>query len=195
MRLFVGLEIPDEIRARMRDYVERLKSRGAQAKWTNPEGWHITLKFIGWTKREAEIREALKRISVPRLEIAFRDVGFFTPRQPCVFYVRAHAPETLGDLAKQIDAALVPIGVEAEKKPYSPHLTFARSGSGNPHGTNGDKRQPTMDSLRRLVESSADLQSPQFGTMTANEFILYLSELSPSRGAKYTAVQRYPLGR
>jgi 2'-5' RNA ligase len=192
MRLFVGLDIPDEIRARMRDYVERLKSRGAQAKWTNPEGWHITLKFIGWTKRESEIRDALKRVTVPPFEIAFRDVGFFAPRQPRVFYVRVHAPETLAELAKNIEAALVPVGVEAEKKPYSPHLTLVRSGSGNPHGAKADKRQSTMDSLRRLVESSADLQSPQFGTMTANEFILYLSELSP-RGAKYTQLGRYPL--
>lgn len=192
MRLFVGLDIPDEIRARMREYLERLKSRGAQAKWTNPEGWHITLKFIGWTKREADIREALKQIGVPPFEIAFRDVGFFTPRQPRVFYVRVHAPETLTALAKSIDSTLVPLGIESEKKSYSPHLTLARSGSGNPHGTRGDRTLSTMDPLRRLVESSADLQSPQFGTMTANEFILYLSELSP-KGAKYTKLGRYPL--
>jgi 2'-5' RNA ligase len=192
MRLFVGLDIPDEIRGRMREYVERLKARGATAKWTNPEGWHITLKFIGWTKRERDIRETLKQISVPPFQITFSEIGFFTPRQPRVFYVGVHAPHTLVELANKIDSALIPLGIEAEKKPYSPHLTLARSGSGNPHGRKGDNGQPMMDYLRRIVESTPELQNPQFGTMSANEFILYLSELSP-KGAKYTALQRYSL--
>ena len=50
-----------------------------------------------------------------------------------------------------------------------------------------------MKSLAQLIERTPELQHPDFGTMTANEFILYLSELSP-KGARYTALQRFPLG-
>src|SRR3569832_230372 len=135
MRLFVGLDIPEDIRERMRAYVDDLKRRGAQAKWTNPDGGHITLKFIGWTKRDAEIRAALKQISVPSFQIGFRDVGFFTPKQPRIFYAGIEASPVLAELAGKIDQALVKCGVEPEKRPYSPHLTFARTGSGRPHGT------------------------------------------------------------
>ena len=192
MRLFVGLDIPDEIRGRMRAYVDDLKRRGAEAKWTNPDGWHITLKFIGWTERDAEIREALKKISGKPFEIAFRDVGFFTPKQPRIFYAGIEAPPTLAELAGKVDQALVKCGVEAEKRPYSPHLTFARTGSGRPQGIKSDRDVPTMKSLQQLVERTPELRHPEFGTMTANEFILYLSELSP-RGAKYTKLEKYPL--
>lgn len=194
MRLFVGLNIPEDIRARMRAYVESLKTQGAQAKWTNPEGWHITLKFIGNTKRDAEIRETLRAIKASRFDINFRGVGFFTPRQPRIFYAGIEAPPALAELAAQIDRALLPCGVAAEEKRYSPHLTLARTSSGNPHMAKGDRSRPTMDSLKRMVEMTPELQNPEFGTMTANEFILYLSELSP-KGARYTALQRYPFGR
>jgi RNA 2',3'-cyclic 3'-phosphodiesterase len=194
MRLFVGIDIPDDIRESMRAYVDDLKRRGVSAKWTNPDGWHITLKFIGWTKREAEIREALKSVSVPAFQIQFRNVGFFTQKQPRIFYAGIEAPSALAELAGRIDQALVKCGVEAEKRPYQPHLTFARSGSGRPHEASGDQKTPTMKSLQQLVDRTPELQHPGFGTMTANEFVLFLSELSP-KGAKYTALQRFPLSR
>jgi 2'-5' RNA ligase len=192
MRLFVGLDIADHIRERMRAYVDELKRRGAQGRWTNPDGWHITLKFIGWTKREPEIREALKSISVAPFEISFQDVGFFTPKKPRVFYAGIDAPVALQELAAKIDRGLVPYGVEVEEKVYSPHLTLARFGSGRPQGSPSDRHEPAMFSLKQLIDTHPELQNPQFGTMTANEFVLYLSELSP-KGARYTALQRFPL--
>jgi 2'-5' RNA ligase len=192
MRLFAGLDIPNEIRRRMWAYVEDLKRGGAEAKWTNPEGWHITLKFIGWTKREAEIREALKKVSAAPFDVGFRDVGFFTPRQPRIFYAGIEAPPALSELAGKIDQALVSCSVETEKRPYSPHLTFARTGSGRPQGMKSDRDVPAMKSLQQLIQRMPELQHPEFGTMTANEFVLFLSELSP-KGAKYTALQRFPL--
>lgn len=192
MRLFVGLDIPEDIRQRAREYVDALKRRGATAKWTNPDGWHITLKFIGWTKRESDIREALKKVAASPFEINFKDVEFFTPRKPRIFYAGVHASEALPELAKKINTALVPCGVEAEEKTYSPHLTLARFGSGRPQGAKGDRTAPVMLSLKQLVEHAPELQHPQFGTMTAKEFVLYLSELSP-KGARYTRLQRFPL--
>ena len=192
MRLFVGLDIPEDIRERMRAYVDDLKRRGAHAKWTNPDGWHITLKFIGWKKRDAEIREALKQISAAQFQVTFREVGFFTAKQPRIFFAGIEAPPALAELAGKIDQALVSGGVDAEKRPYSPHLTLARTGSGRPQPTSDDQKSPTMKSLQQLVERAPELQHPDFGTMTANEFVLYLSELSP-KGAKYTKLDKYPL--
>jgi 2'-5' RNA ligase len=192
MRLFVGLDIPGEIRDRMRAYVDDLRRRGVQAKWTNPDGWHITLKFVGWTKREPEIRGALKKISGKPFEMSFHDVGFFTPKKPRVFYAGIEAPVALQELAAKIDRALVPYGIESEEKDYSPHLTLARFGSGRPQGAKSDRHEPAMFSLKQLIDAHPELQNPQFGTMTANEFVLYLSELSP-KGAKYTKLEKYPL--
>jgi 2'-5' RNA ligase len=43
--------------------------------------------------------------------------------------------------------------------------------------------------LEKRLAAMGDLD---FGTMTAREFILYQSQLSP-KGSKYTKLQRFPL--
>ena len=53
----------------------------------------------------------------------------------------------------------------------------------------GDRPSPP---LRRLGEKLEGKPAPDFGTMTAREFFLYQSKLSPG-AAKYTKIVRFPL--
>jgi 2'-5' RNA ligase len=46
--------------------------------------------------------------------------------------------------------------------------------------------------LQQLRVKLETLGPPEFGTMTAHEFYLYESKLSPA-GARYTKLSRYPL--
>ena len=75
--------------------------------------------------------------------------------------------------------------------PSTPHLTLARGGgrSGSPLRQKGDG--PNR-SFQRLQEKLAALTSPEFGTMTAREFFLYQSQLSP-RGSRYTKLAGFRL--
>jgi 2'-5' RNA ligase len=43
-----------------------------------------------------------------------------------------------------------------------------------------------------LQKRLAAIKEPNFGTMTAREFILYQSQLSPA-GSKYTRLETFPL--
>ena len=64
MRLFVALEVTEEVRERIREVMPDLRKHCPGARWVRPEGIHITLKFIGQVeaaKAEA-IREALRMI-------------------------------------------------------------------------------------------------------------------------------------
>ncbi len=47
MRLFVALDIPQEVRTRMSAFAERIRPLCPGARWARVEGLHITLKFIG----------------------------------------------------------------------------------------------------------------------------------------------------
>ncbi|MGH9637376.1 MAG: 2'-5' RNA ligase family protein, partial [Candidatus Angelobacter sp.] len=47
MRLFIALDIPAEIRARLTEYMERARALAPEARWARVEGLHVTLKFIG----------------------------------------------------------------------------------------------------------------------------------------------------
>ena len=52
MRLFVALDIPEEVRAALGALVAKLRPACRNARWLRIEGLHVTLKFIGETSAE-----------------------------------------------------------------------------------------------------------------------------------------------
>jgi RNA 2',3'-cyclic 3'-phosphodiesterase len=185
VRIFIALDIPGEICARMIDYTERALALAPEARWARPEGLHVTLKFIGEVSeaRVEQIKEALATVKTAPFEVTFEKVGFFpTAKSPRVFWIGVESGEALSTLADLIDDATHSVGIPREERAYSPHLTLARSGSGP-----GAQQQ-----LKPLATLLHDHAPPQFGTMTAREFFLYLSQ--PQRGgSKYTKLQRFEL--
>ena len=179
MRIFIALDIPAEIRARLTEYMERARSYAPEARWARVEGLHVTLKFVGHVsdERVEQIKAALASIKTAPFVVRFEGVGFFpNPKAARVFWAGVDGGNELPQLASAIDAALEKLGVERETKPYHPHLTLART-SARP--------------LRELQPLLAD-SPPQFGTMTAREFFLYQSQ--PQRGgSKYTKLKRFGL--
>src|SRR5436190_14125914 len=51
MRLFIAVELPDEIKETVREILQALSSalrrEKAEIKWVKPEQFHLTLKFLG----------------------------------------------------------------------------------------------------------------------------------------------------
>jgi 2'-5' RNA ligase len=186
------MAISDEVRANLRGYQERLEQSAKQDKWVKAESLHVTLKFIGETQKLLEIERELFSIKASPVEMAFREVGFFTPQKPRVFWAGVHAGPELESLATDIEEKLFRIGIPREPhtyQGYQPHITLARVGSGRPQGSPRDRNKVTMKVLQDLV---AKQPVPDFGTMTAEEFILFRSETLPG-GSRYTPLKRFPL--
>lgn len=192
MRLFVGIPVSEEIRGNISDYMGELEGWAPGTKWVRPESLHVTLKFIGNTEKLEEIRTALATVKASAFSLRFHGTGFFTPRSPRVFWVGIEAGPELATLAKGVEEALVPLGIEREARPYAPHLTLARTGSGRPQGARGDRSKPKMYALKQRLEQAPALAQMDFGTMQATEFVLYQSETRPE-GARYTKLARFPL--
>jgi RNA 2',3'-cyclic 3'-phosphodiesterase len=192
MRLFVALDIDADIRTRIADFRDQMRPLAPDVRWVGLETFHVTLQFLGETNTPAEIQRALRLVKGPPITLTFRDAGFFpTPKSPRVFWVGIEADEHLQDVVKSIAAALQPLGFERDKGPFKAHLTLARAGSGRPSAIRGERPAPGFHQVRARVEA---LPPPEFGTMTAREFYLYESKLSPA-GAQYTRLSRYPLER
>ncbi len=190
MRLFVALDIDPEIRRRIEEFRNRMRPYAPDVRWVGPETFHVTLQFLGETNKVDEIRSALQEVRSTAVPFSFGGTGFFpNARSPRVFWVGIESDDHLQDLAKAIGAALKPLGFEGDTGPYKPHLTLARSGSGRPRPVRGENSAPGLRALGVTLEGMA---APEFGNMTAREFCLYDSKLSPS-GAKYTKLNRYPL--
>ncbi len=192
MRLFVALDIPGEIRTKIRTFVDGVRGFAPDVRWVSPESLHLTLKFIGEQPDDklGVIKDALAAVKAEGMDVAFRGTGFFpTASSARVFWIGIEADALLANLAAAVDKSLEPLGIEREQRAFSPHLTLARSGSGRPQRGKGDRPNRLFSVLRDRL---AQMPPPDFGTMTAREFFLYLSKLSP-KGAHYTKLERFAL--
>lgn len=179
MRIFIALDIPAEVRARIAEYAGRARALAPEARWARLEGLHVTLKFVGQSSDEMaeRMKRALAAIKAGPFQVKFEGVGFFpNPKGARVFWAGVDGGEALPRLAASVDAALEKLGIAREEKAYHPHLTLARAG---PHP------------LREL-QPLLDKGPARFGTMTAREFFMYHSQ--PQRGgSKYTKLERFGL--
>jgi 2'-5' RNA ligase len=182
MRLFVALDLPPAVLGNLERLLAALR-RSARIAWSPPANLHITTKFIGWwpDERLEDVKAALSGIPPrPEIEVRVQELGFFpNPRSPRVFWCGIQA-SGLAELAADTDRATAAIGIEPEKRPFSPHLTLARI-------------KERID-MRPLEAAVASLPSLDFGGFSARSFFLYRSEPRPS-GSVYTKLAEFPLSR
>jgi 2'-5' RNA ligase len=182
MRLFTGLDLPAHVSASLENLLETLRPM-ARVRWSPVDNLHITTKFIGdWPPdRLREMRSALARVAGREpIPVAVRGLGWKpTPRNPRLFWAGVEAP-LLGDLAHDIDNALLNLDVAPEHRPYNPHLTLARIGKPVP--------------LEAVLKRIAGLPSTNFGSFEADRFYLYDSKPGP-RGSVYTKLAEFPFAR
>jgi 2'-5' RNA ligase len=192
MRIFVGLDIDNEIRERIARFIAEMRLLAPDVRWVAPESLHVTLKFIGEKPDTVakQVEESLASISGSSIVLSFRGCGFFpTAKSARVFWVGIEADAGLAKLAAKVEDALVGIGIPKEARAFSPHLTLARAGSGAPGRRKNDKSNKLF---ARLQQRLLEIPAPEFGTMSAREFFLYRSQLS-SQGSRYTKIARFGL--
>lgn len=185
MRLFTGLDLPPEVVGRLTDLLERLRP-AARIAWSPPQNLHITTKFIGeWPEeRLEELRSALAAVAeapaARPMTVHVGGVGFYpNARSPRVFWCGVEAPG-LTELATKTDAVTARLGVESEKRAYSPHLTLARI-----------REKADLHKLHEHIEA---LGAADMGRFEARLFFLYRSQLRPT-GSLYTKLAEFPLGK
>lgn len=194
MRLFIALDLDDSIRKRIARFMEGVRNFAPEARWVKEESLHVTLKFIGEQPDEKaeHIKSALNTIAASPPQIHFCGYGFFpTPKSARVFWIGMESGPELAALAATIDEKTSALGIPKEDRNFSPHLTLARA-SGSSGSPRRQKRDRPDNTFAGLQEKLTKLAVPDFGTMTAREFFLYQSHLSP-KGSTYTKLDRFGL--
>jgi 2'-5' RNA ligase len=196
VRVFVALDIPEEVRAAIGALVEKLRPTSDNilagskrsphpARWVRIEGMHVTLKFIGEVPPEKiePVKASLSQIHFPNFPLKFRGVGFFpNERRPRVLWAGIEAGEELGALAAAVETSLEPLGIAKEQRNFSPHLTLARFDTA--------RHKPSASAFDHLHEAISKSGPLEFGSSTASEFHLYQSILK-RRGAEYTRLATF----
>jgi 2'-5' RNA ligase len=185
VRLFVALEIPSAVRDRFAALIHelralQLKSSAKKPRWVRPENLHVTLKFIGHIElvKLDPIRATLANVrSEAPADLQFRGLGFFpNAKRPRVLWAGTATSPNLAAIAGDVDASLAELGIPAEERAFTPHLTLARC---EPSGISA--------ALSAAVERDS---ARDFGELRTNQFHLIESKLKPS-GAEYTTLQSF----
>ncbi|MHB8874093.1 MAG: RNA 2',3'-cyclic phosphodiesterase [Myxococcaceae bacterium] len=186
MRLFVAIELGDEIRARATEEIQRLAKRAPDVKWVRPEAMHLTLAFLGEVEEEKlpALEAAIETVAARHRPVSLAVSGggtFGGSKHPRVLWSALSGDlDELAQIQADLAAALVPLGYTPELRDFQPHLTFARA------------RNPRGDAA--LADCAQALQSTRLGEVTVRELVLFQSQLSP-KGARYTALLRAALSR
>jgi RNA 2',3'-cyclic 3'-phosphodiesterase len=176
MRLFVALDLPDDLRRRLACLCAGLPG----ARWVAPENLHLTLRFIGEVDGGAaeDIDAALSGIRMPCFPLTLAGVGEFSDgRRLRSVWVGVEANEMLARLQAKVEQALQRAGLAPEQRKFKPHVTLARFKS-HPGGK-----------LQDYFTEGALFRSDPFEVTAVT---LYSSHLSHD-GAIYTPEAVYPL--
>jgi RNA 2',3'-cyclic 3'-phosphodiesterase len=132
LRLFVAFDVSpaaiDAVDRAVRPWKEELP----RARWVPMENWHVTLKFLGqtWPRLEAPVRERVGEAARGSRPVATRLTGLGSfPSSSRGRVLWAGIDDDAGDLARiaaSLDELLLP-DFGPERRPFSPHLTIARS--------------------------------------------------------------------
>src|SRR5688500_13347753 len=79
MRIFIAIEVPEEIRRKLGELQRDLRPTTTSARWVAPDSIHLTLKFLGEIAeaRLDDIDQALSGLTWLPFQVSVAGVGFF----------------------------------------------------------------------------------------------------------------------
>jgi 2'-5' RNA ligase len=183
IRSFIAIELPNELKLGLTQLETQLKSdKQPWVKWVNPEGIHLTLKFLGniAVDRTGEITKAMEEavhgISPFRLEV--KGLGVFPNlRRVQVAWVGISGEiDKLSQLQKRIETNLTPLGFAPESRAFTPHLTLARL-----------RDRASLDERQRFGQLIANTKFEVAYTIEVDAISLMRSQLT-REGAIYSRI-------
>lgn len=130
-RLFVAVEIPEDVKAHVSAQIAPLKEKFA-LQWSPPRNWHLTLAFLG-DAEPAVVAEALRTTSPNGpFDLELNGWGCFPKAASArVFWAGISENEGLAALVAEVRQACRPVAPAMDFKPFKAHITLARSKFGS----------------------------------------------------------------
>jgi RNA 2',3'-cyclic 3'-phosphodiesterase len=183
MRIFTGIKLTDEVRAKILEQVQPFKKAGASIHWTESGNIHLTLKFIGEVDEAMAARVAgtlaAAKIAVTPFRLRFTGFGKFSHGEDLkIFWAGVEDDPCLLSLFNGIEEALLPLGIARDARPFHPHLTLGRN-----------KARVDFAALFAMLAEKQDLF---LGECPVAGFQLFSSRLTPA-GPVYTELKEIAL--
>ena len=128
VRAFIALELPGEIRDRLKEAQEMLRSCPARLTFVEPGLIHITLKFLGEVEEKdlPRLTDTLKGVSFRPFPVTVGAVTVNNVKRPRTVWCTVSDGGEGKKLFRQVEEVLVPLGFERESREFTSHATLAR---------------------------------------------------------------------
>ena len=180
-RVFIALDLSDDVRAALRRELRRLGSALPGVRGEDPANLHLTLAFLGELDDDALVATITLADEVASqtatFHLALGGLGFFgPPTAPRVIWAGvAGETRSLFALQRRLADTLAERGFPREQRPYSPHLTLARL------------KRPLDEGAYQRLRAVLDAPTRQRARWQVDDLRVMRSERTPE-GSRYTAL-------
>ena len=174
IRLFTALAVPPELRAQLAS----LPRKGLDAKWSCPDDFHITIRFLGDLEPERlpEIETALARVRRAPFGVEVQGLDAFENKHQTILHAKVQSVRKMEALCADITDELAPLGFDFGVRAFVPHITLAR-----------------LKGARGLDDYMARHGRSVTARWQVMEFHLMLSAAPDAAGRRYTVLRTCPL--
>ena len=188
MRLFFAIQVPDDLIESLMQAQEALRALVGDdgVRWTRPEQFHYTLKFLGElnaTRAEtAVVAAGVVRERHKPFTLTLGGLGAFpSDQRPSTLWVGASdGASQLAALAEDLDQQQMNAGFKRETRSVKAHLTMGRIKT-----YRGEEA-----AARALRKIGGDPRWSDLGTFTVDRFVLMRSVLRPE-GSEYVVADEF----
>ena len=125
MRLFIAIQLNEEIRSALTDVQQHLTRRGVRGNYTSAENLHLTLAFIGEYPDPDAVLDAMDTVSFTPFSLKTDGFGSFGD----LWWIGLSKSEALETAVRRVRHALSDAGIPFDRKRFSPHITVIRKAS------------------------------------------------------------------
>ena len=180
IRAFIALHISEQARQTLdRTIRELADTTGRQVRWVDPQGIHLTLKFLGDipSSQVSELLESVEESCRDHhpFQLGLSGLGMFPNwERPRVLWAGVGGDlDALSNLQESVDATMTGAGFQRERRPFRAHLTIGRVRDG-----------ATLKQRRAISEAVSSTTLPPVAHWQASTVHLVRSTLTP-QGAIY----------
>ena len=122
MRLFIAIQLSEEIRKTLVAFMHELKKQGVEGNYVPAQNLHMTLAFIGEYEDPARVKEILEKVPFSEFRLTLSDTGHFGN----ILWAGVKGNQKLKTYVRDLRAALAAEGIPCEKDKFVPHITLIR---------------------------------------------------------------------
>ncbi|MBO4873351.1 MAG: RNA 2',3'-cyclic phosphodiesterase [Lachnospiraceae bacterium] len=126
MRLFIAIQLSEEMKAALLESMHSLKKLGVKGRYVPGQNLHLTLAFLGECPDAAPAKAVLEQLPYKPFRLSFSQAGTFGD----LLWIGLKGNQGLSALVRDLRAGLDQAGIEYDRKAFRPHITIVREMGG-----------------------------------------------------------------